>query len=55
MVVIWLLVRMTENIFDFVTAVEDLERNDGTPERPYLMPESLRKILNKKNKNQPAE
>lgn len=38
-----------------VIPVEDLERNDGSPERPYLMPESLRKILNKKNKTQPAE
>lgn len=35
--------------------VEDLERNDGSAERPYLMPESLRKVLNKKNKTQPAE
>lgn len=34
--------------------VEDLERNDGSAERPYLMPESLRKVLNKKNKSQPA-
>lgn len=36
-------------------SVEDLERNDGSAERPYLMPESLRKVLNKKNKTQPAE
>ncbi|XP_026180240.1 choline transporter-like protein 2 isoform X1 [Mastacembelus armatus] len=34
----------------FLCFLEDLERNDGSPERPYLMPESLRKILNKKNK-----
>ncbi|XP_071330663.1 choline transporter-like protein 2 isoform X3 [Trachinotus anak] len=39
----------------FLCFLEDLERNDGSPERPYLMPESLRKILNKKNKNQPAQ
>ncbi|XP_022603645.1 choline transporter-like protein 2 [Seriola dumerili] len=39
----------------FLCFLEDLERNDGSAERPYLMPESLRKILNKKNKNQPAE
>nr|XP_020478819.1 choline transporter-like protein 2 [Monopterus albus] len=39
----------------FLCFLEDLERNDGSPERPYLMPESLRKILNKKNKSQPAQ
>ncbi|KAF3846814.1 hypothetical protein F7725_003892 [Dissostichus mawsoni] len=33
----------------------DLERNDGSAERPYLMPENLRKVLNKKNKTEPAE
>lgn len=41
-------------IFNLIP-VEDLERNDGSPERPYLMPESLRKVLNKKNKTQPAQ
>ncbi|KAM7386284.1 hypothetical protein PAMA_009090 [Pampus argenteus] len=39
----------------FLCFLEDLERNDGTPERPYLMPDSLRKILNKKNKTKPAQ
>uniref|UniRef100_A0A3Q1FRG6 Choline transporter-like protein n=1 Tax=Acanthochromis polyacanthus TaxID=80966 RepID=A0A3Q1FRG6_9TELE len=39
----------------FLCFLEDLERNDGSPERPYLMPESLRKVLNKKNKAEPAE
>ncbi|XP_056143265.1 choline transporter-like protein 2 isoform X2 [Lampris incognitus] len=39
----------------FLCFLEDLERNDGSPERPYLMPESLRKVLNKRNKTQPAE
>uniref|UniRef100_A0A671Y208 Choline transporter-like protein n=1 Tax=Sparus aurata TaxID=8175 RepID=A0A671Y208_SPAAU len=39
----------------FLCFLEDLERNDGSAERPYLMPESLRKVLNKKNKTQPAE
>ncbi|XP_023272092.1 choline transporter-like protein 2 isoform X3 [Seriola lalandi dorsalis] len=39
----------------FLCFLEDLERNDGSAERPYLMPDSLRKILNKKNKTQPAE
>ncbi|XP_061741440.1 choline transporter-like protein 2 isoform X3 [Nerophis ophidion] len=39
----------------FLCFLEDLERNDGSPERPYLMPESLRKVLNKKNKNTPAQ
>lgn len=29
--------------------VEDLERNDGSAERPYLMPESLLQVLKKKN------
>lgn len=39
----------------FLCFLEDLERNDGSAERPYLMPESLRKILNKKNKTQQAQ
>lgn len=34
----------------FLCFLEDLERNDGSEERPYMMPESLRKALNKKNK-----
>uniref|UniRef100_A0AAY4DPZ9 Choline transporter-like protein n=1 Tax=Denticeps clupeoides TaxID=299321 RepID=A0AAY4DPZ9_9TELE len=34
----------------FLCFLEDLERNDGSAERPYLMPDSLLKILNKKNK-----
>ena len=35
-----------------LSAVEDLERNDGTPERPYFMSLTLKKILNKTNKRQ---
>ncbi|XP_047427018.1 choline transporter-like protein 2 isoform X4 [Mugil cephalus] len=38
----------------FLCFLEDLERNDGSAERPYLMPESLQKILKKKNKGEPA-
>ena len=30
--------------------VEDLERNDGSPEKPYFMSKGLMKILGKKNK-----
>ena len=30
--------------------VEDSERNDGSPEKPYYMSKSLRKIIGKKNK-----
>lgn len=32
--------------------VEDLERNDGSAERPYLMPDNLLKVLKKKNKTE---
>lgn len=35
--------------------MEDLERNDGSAEMPYMMPESLRKVLNIKNKTEPPE
>ena len=35
-----------------LSTVEDLERNDGTPERPYFMSLTLKKILNKTNKRQ---
>ncbi|GCC33672.1 hypothetical protein chiPu_0012142, partial [Chiloscyllium punctatum] len=34
----------------FLCFLEDLERNDGSAEKPYYMPSSLMKILNKKNK-----
>ncbi|XP_059827094.1 choline transporter-like protein 4 [Hypanus sabinus] len=34
----------------FLCFLEDLERNDGSPERPYYMSKALMKILNKKNK-----
>jgi len=30
--------------------VEDLERNDGSAEKPYYMSESLQKLLNKQNR-----
>ena len=30
--------------------VEDCERHDGSPEKPYYMSKKLRKILGKKNK-----
>ncbi|XP_078524684.1 choline transporter-like protein 5 isoform X2 [Lissotriton helveticus] len=33
----------------FLCFLEDLERNDGSPDRPFLMNKSLRKILNKQN------
>ncbi|XP_044804100.1 choline transporter-like protein 2 isoform X2 [Bubalus bubalis] len=36
----------------FLCFLEDLERNDGTPERPYFMSLTLKKILNKTNKRQ---
>ncbi|XP_078422706.1 choline transporter-like protein 4 [Cetorhinus maximus] len=34
----------------FLCFLEDLERNDGSQQKPYYMPVSLMKILNKKNK-----
>uniref|UniRef100_A0A1I8HNU3 Choline transporter-like protein n=1 Tax=Macrostomum lignano TaxID=282301 RepID=A0A1I8HNU3_9PLAT len=33
----------------FLCFLEDLERNDGSAEKPYFMPESLMDILGKKN------
>uniref|UniRef100_A0A8C7YUR4 Choline transporter-like protein n=1 Tax=Oryzias sinensis TaxID=183150 RepID=A0A8C7YUR4_9TELE len=39
----------------FLCFLEDLERNDGSAEKPYLMPENLRKILKKKNTAQPGQ
>jgi hypothetical protein len=35
-------------------SVEDLERNDGSVDRPYYMPTSLLKILGKKNEALPG-
>jgi len=34
----------------FCVLVEDLERNDGSEQKPYYMSKSLKKILGKKNK-----
>lgn len=34
----------------FLSALEDLEHNDGTDERPYYMPEKLRRIMGVSNK-----
>lgn len=36
-------------------SVEDLERNDGSLDRPYYMPKALLKILGKKNETLPAD
>lgn len=37
----------------FLFAVEDLERNDGSAEKPYFMSPDLKKLLKKTNKGQP--
>lgn len=29
----------------FLSALEDMEKNDGTYERPYYMPEKLRRVM----------
>ncbi|XP_056393948.1 choline transporter-like protein 4 [Hyla sarda] len=39
----------------FLCFLEDLERNDGSPEKPYYMPKSLMSILNKKNRSAESE
>ena len=39
----------------FLCFLEDLERHDGSTEKPYYMPKSLMKILNKKNKSDKKE
>ncbi|XP_029441783.1 choline transporter-like protein 4 [Rhinatrema bivittatum] len=38
----------------FLCFLEDLERNDGSAEKPYFMSKSLMSILNKKNKPPPS-
>lgn len=38
-----------EKYFTLVIPVEDLETNDGSPERPFFMSKNLMKILKKKN------
>ncbi|XP_014748718.1 PREDICTED: choline transporter-like protein 2, partial [Sturnus vulgaris] len=37
----------------FLCFLEDLERNDGSAEKPYFMSQNLRKLLKKTNKGQP--
>ena len=36
----------------FIFTVEDLERHDGSPEKPYYMSKDLMNIVGKKNKKQ---
>ena len=36
-------------------AVEDSERNDGSPEKPFYMSKPLRKLLGKKNKKRESD
>jgi len=50
------------NVYDmgidtiFLSFLEDEERNDGTPEKPYFMAKSLRKIIDVENKkSEPVE
>lgn len=38
----------------FLCYLEDLERNDGSAEKPYYMSKELKKIMHKKNKTPPA-
>jgi choline transporter-like protein 2/4/5 len=35
----------------FLCFLEDCERNDGSPEKPFYMPKELMEILGKRNKN----
>ncbi|KAM4696200.1 choline transporter-like protein 4 [Rhinophrynus dorsalis] len=39
----------------FLCFLEDLERNDGSADKPYYMPKSLMSILNKKNRPPQSE
>jgi len=39
----------------FLCFLEDCERNDGSPEKPYYMPKELMEILGKKYRNRKAE
>lgn len=41
-------VRIRMNLLSF--AVEDCERNDGSPNKPYFMSKDLMQILHKRNK-----
>ncbi|KAI8912479.1 plasma-membrane choline transporter-domain-containing protein [Gorgonomyces haynaldii] len=34
----------------FLSVLQDLEENDGSPEKPYFMTEEIKKVLGKKNK-----
>jgi len=49
-IVILLLVLPGYFLYVLFHTVEDSERNDGSPEKPYYMNKSLKKILGKKNK-----
>ena len=38
-------------LFLFFILVEDCERHDGSPQKPYYMSKKLMKLLSKKNKS----
>ena len=58
--------KMNTNAADFITfftffpfvllytSTQDLERNDGSPEKPYYMSQDLMRIVKKKNQSRPA-
>ncbi|KAL3315324.1 hypothetical protein Ciccas_006041, partial [Cichlidogyrus casuarinus] len=39
--------------WNVLLSVEDLERNDGSPEKPYMMSQNLRQALDVQNKLPP--
>ena len=45
----------TDVIMLVLCAVEDLEMNDGSPEKPYYMSKGLMGVLGKKNKEAKPE
>ncbi len=47
-IIIMKTVKLTVQIFSI--PVEDSERHDGSPEKPYYMSKPLKKLLGKKNK-----
>ena len=39
----------------YICFLEDMERNDGSPEKPYFATKSLMKVMNKKNKEEKSK
>ena len=52
---VWCIIQHDNEDSIFLCFLEDLEVNDGTPEKPYYMTRDLMKLLSKRNQRDESE